>query len=122
MAVSKKQMNAFAGVTTDGANESKYRHTSGRDETAEQAQAAEPESTPTPARNVGGRPRNEIQRRKTVLYLNPSNVTEMKTRAVSADARFSDVVDALISYHMGDLTDGEILAVKNANRPKNTLT
>lgn len=122
MTVSKARKNAFAGITTEGADEARYRHTSGRDTTVETLPTSSKPTdvlpTAEPVRNKGGRPKNEIQRKKTVLYLNPVNVLAMKTHAVKFDARFSDVIDALIQYHLNDLTDDELLAVKNINKTK----
>lgn len=117
LAKGKRGGNPFDDIKTEGAGESRHRHTSGQSEAVQQGTAADVQAD-APERNRGGRPRSEIQRQKTVLYLTPENVVAMKTRAVERGVRFSDVIDALIQYHLDDLTDEQLLAVKNANKSK----
>lgn len=64
-----------------------------------------------------GRPRNAKKRDKVVLYLDPENVIAMKMAAVKNNARYSDVVDALIRYHLPEVTESEIEAIKESTRP-----
>lgn len=64
--------------------------------TGEDVQAA-------PERNRGGRPRNETEKTRLVVYLDPDTAKAVKLYALEYNATYSDVANAVLAHYLQEL-------------------